>query len=206
MAARAFCNDLDLAHPLLKNLVVGFWGDVLHPDPTRLDIGFEVFETWRSPEDQLYAYQHGTSQVDGQDKGFSCHCCTPSLAVDMVVEVDGEIHGLVDGKLTWEDWAIPIYHVWGDYAKSKGFTHGGIDWGWDWPHAQFTWRDIWKMAQRMFQTLGMYQGKVVDGIPGKGTLAALTECQKTWNLPRASKMTNRLWSTLVLYSGGCPNP
>jgi len=195
---RTFVRDLDLLHPSLRDLVARFgsyWPMTAYAK-AHPGVCLEVFETYRAPADQLLAYQDGTSNVDGDTHGFACHCCTPALAVDLVVEIGGKTLGVRDGRLTWSPESYGAYAVWGQFAREQGFCWGG-DWHSpvDQPHVEIPALERWKAVQRMLQDVGLYRGAAVDGIPGPKTWAAVAQFVGDWAIPK-DRLTNALWSAL----------
>jgi hypothetical protein len=199
---RKFNHTIALLHPDLQALVARFgsYWSITEFAKAHPGVNLEVFETYRTKEDQLRAFRDGTSEVDGHTRGFAPHCCTPTLAVDLVVESDGEILGVLDGRLTWGKDSLGAYREWGKFAKANGFIHGGLDWGWDWPHAQVPMRDIWKMVQRMLNDTGA--NLVVDGMAGPKTWAAVQRFADRLSVDVSTKrLTNVLWDALYEATG-----
>lgn len=108
-------RSLDRLDPAFRAKVESFLTDAA-------PIGIFITETWRSDEDQLKAFQAGTSFLDGK-KHKSMHQL--GKAIDIAF-LGNELYPENMGK--WRRVA--------DIAKACGIDWGFDLWGWDKPHFQ----------------------------------------------------------------------
>lgn len=110
--------------------------DNLHPDVKRicnahitlarqrgLDVMF--WEGWRSIEDQKVNMEKGTSKTKNPLSGYHVW----GLAYDLVFRTTAGLPSW-DESNDWKQLA--------DIGEEVGMYSGGKNWGWDWPHFQYS--------------------------------------------------------------------